>query len=164
MLLVLPLCCMRTNRLFLQGLISLSFLVPFFRSLSVCLSFPSFFALILMYHTHPRPTRHMREMTSRRERTSTRERTPTRERVDLFRLVSLRRSALSVYVPFQESFRFSSCNFVCCVVLVSPLACFFCVRTRYADIYIDFLCKFTIICFWSLCFTVCDRTTHISLA
>ena len=62
-----------------------------------------------------------------------RQRTSTRETVNLFRLVSLRLSSLSVHVPLQESFGFFSMLLLCFILpsylvllyfLLSPLGCF----------------------------------------
>ena len=65
----------------------------FVLSINICLSFPSFFALItVMHHNLPKPTRHVRE------------RSPKREMVQLFRLYHCVFLLSLVYIPFQESF------------------------------------------------------------
>ena len=97
-----------------------------FRYFCIRLSFP-----VVIHHTLPAPTRHMRE------------RTPTREKVRLFRRVFLRLSALMVCLQcpiprlllFCFVFNFSPC------AIILPL-CLVCgaIRNRNADISFAFLC------------------------
>lgn len=115
------------------------FCLWFLRSLSICLYFPPFFVLIVIYHTRPKlTTRHRRERTS------------TREKAHLFRLASKRLSAfcVPVCVPFQESFCFflSTNVFVLFCSVSYSGGCFFAVLfvPRCADISFTFLRSFAI--------------------